>query len=62
MRTGTYSWRASGEIHHPGGPNIRLGFDFYLSPNGWRIYDITSNGVSAVAALRRQYLANQFAP
>lgn len=53
--TGPYRWIAGGDFYHPGGPHIRLRFHFYLSPNGWRIYDVTSNGVSAVKQLREGY-------
>ncbi len=54
-RTGSYTWTMGGMIYHPGGPNIRLLFYFYLSPRGWRIYDVSSNGVSAVRELRRRH-------
>ena len=59
-QTGPYRWIAGGDFHHPGGPNIRLLFHFYLSPNGWRIYDVTSNGVSAVKVLRESYFGERF--
>jgi hypothetical protein len=59
-RTGTYTVVAGGEFYHRGGPHIRLLFHFYLSSKGWRIYDVTSNGVSAVAGLRRRYFNNRF--
>jgi ABC-type transporter MlaC component len=59
-RKGTYTVVAGGEFYHRGGPHIRLLFQFYLSSKGWRIYDVTSNGVSALAELRRHYFANRF--
>ncbi len=59
-QTSTYTWTAGGEFYHPGGPYIRLVFHFYLSSRGWRIYDVTSNGVSAVAGLRKSHFANLF--
>jgi len=59
-RTGTYTVVAGGEFYHRGGPHIRLLFHFYLSSKGWRIYDVTSNGVSAVAGLRKRYFNNRF--
>ena len=59
-RTGTYTMVAGGEFYHRGGPHIRLLFHFYLSSKGWRIYDVTSNGVSAVAELRRRYSSDRF--
>ena len=59
-RTGTYTAVAGGEFYHRGGPRIRLLFYFYYSSKGWRIYDVTSNGVSAIAELRRVYAANRF--
>ncbi len=58
--TGPYRWIAGGDFYHRGGPYIRLRFHFYLSPNGWRIYDVTSNGVSAVKRLREGYFATRF--
>lgn len=57
--TGPYTWVAGGTFYHPGGPHIRLVFYFYLSANGWRIYDVTSNGVSAVADLRKIHFAER---
>ncbi len=59
-RTGTYTVVAGGEFYHRGGPHIRLLFHFYLSSKGWRIYDVTSNGVRAVAELRKRYFAKRF--
>jgi ABC-type transporter MlaC component len=59
-RTGTYTAVAGGEFYHRGGPHIRLLFHFYYSSKGWRIYDVTSNGVSAIAELRRLYFAKRF--
>ena len=59
-QTSSYSWTAGGLIYHPGGPHVRLLFHFYLSPRGWRIYDITSNGVSAVRQLRTRYYKELF--
>jgi len=59
-QTGTYTWTAGGEFYHRGGPYIRLVFHFYLSSQGWRIYDVTSNGASAVDGLRRAYFAERF--
>jgi len=59
-RTGGYTVVAGGEFYHRGGPHIRLMFHFYLSSKGWRIYDVTSNGVSAVAELRRHHFAQRF--
>jgi len=60
QQTGSYTWIAGGEFYHRGGPHIRLLFHFYLSPQGWRIYDVTSNGASAVDGLRRAYFARRF--
>jgi ABC-type transporter MlaC component len=59
VRTSVSTWQAGGVFYHPGGPTIRLTFEFYLTQRGWRIYDVTSNGVSAVATLRNSYLDNQ---
>ena len=59
-RHGLYTVAAGGEFYHRGGPHIRLLFYFYRSAKGWRIYDVTSNGVSAVKQLRRQFFADRF--
>ena len=58
-QTSSYTWTAGGVFYHRGGPYIRLEFQFYLSPQGWRIYDMTSNGASAVDGLRRAYFAER---
>ncbi len=59
-RSGLFKVVAGGEFYHRGGPHIRLLFYFYRSSKGWRIYDVTSNGVSAVKQLRRQFFADRF--
>jgi len=56
-QTGPFTGIAGGTFYHAGGPHIRLVFCFYLSTNGWRIYDVTSNGVSAVKQLRARHFA-----
>jgi len=53
VQTGPDTIAAGGVFFHPGGPDYRLVFHFHLTPTGWRIYDVQSNGSSAVAALRR---------
>ena len=58
---GGYSWRVGGDIYHSGGPVVRLYFYFYPTSRGWRIYDVSSNGMSAVEDLRRQLFAKRFA-
>jgi ABC-type transporter MlaC component len=59
VRTSVGTWQAGGVFYHTGGPMLRLTFEFYLTPRGWRIYDVTSNGVSAVDALRTRYFDNR---
>ncbi len=54
VATSRYSWVAGGDFFHQGGAVTRLFFHFYLTPRGWRIYDVSSNGVSVVDVLRRQ--------
>lgn len=56
----TNTWRGGGVFYHLGGPEIRLYFEFYLTPRGWRIFDVTSNGVSAVAEMRKRFFRNRF--
>jgi hypothetical protein len=56
VQTGPDTVAAGGYFFHPGGPDFRLVFRFHLTSNGWRIYDVYSNGVSAVAALRRSMM------
>lgn len=60
VATGPGTWRGGGVIRHLGDPEIRLYFEFYLTPRGWRIFDVTSNGVSAVAEMRRRFFRNRF--
>jgi ABC-type transporter MlaC component len=59
-QTSTYTGYAGGIFYHRGGPWLKLVFHFYLSPQGWRIYDVTSNGASAVEGLRRAFLSERF--
>ncbi|MCG6887082.1 MAG: ABC transporter substrate-binding protein [Proteobacteria bacterium] len=56
VQTGPDTIAAGGYFFHPGGPDFQLLFRFHLTSNGWRIYDVDSNGVSAVAALRRSMM------
>ncbi len=58
--TSLYTLAAGGEFYHRDGPVIRLIFYFYRSAGGWRIYDVSSNGVRAIDGLRRSYFANLF--
>lgn len=59
--TSPYTWVAGGAFYHQGGPVTRLYFHFYLTTRGWRIYDVTSNGVSFVDILRKQLQSRQHA-
>ena len=54
VATSPYTWVAGEVFYHPGGPVTRLYFHFYLTPRGWRIYDVSRNGVSIVDVLRKQ--------
>lgn len=40
-----------------GRPPLRLEFRFYWSGAGWRVYDVTANGASAVGYYRRYFTA-----
>jgi MlaC protein len=60
VSTSTTTWHGGGLFYHAGGPVIRLYFEFYWTPRGWRIFDVTSNGVSAVAELRRRFFRERF--
>jgi ABC-type transporter MlaC component len=60
VRTSLYTWKGGGYFFHQGGPTVRLMFHFYLTERGWRIYDVTSNGVSAVDKLRARFHDNLF--
>ncbi len=44
-----------GLFMHYGGPHLRLEFHFYFSERGWRIFDVTSNGVSLLRPVRQAY-------
>jgi len=45
---------ASVAIMNPGGYPSRLEFRFYRSNTGWKVYDVSANGQSAVLHFRRQ--------
>jgi len=60
VATSSETWQVGGVFYHPGGPNLRLYFHIYLTPRGWRIYDVSNNGVSAVTDLRKRFFANRF--
>jgi hypothetical protein len=60
VATGTETWHGGGVFYHLGGPVVRLYFEFYLTPRGWRIFDVTSNGVSAVAEMRKRFFRERF--
>ena len=60
VATSSYTWQAGGVFYHQGGPVLRLYLHFYMTPRGWRIYDVSSNGVSAVTELRKRFFANRF--
>lgn len=38
-----------------GAPNIPIDYSFYKSPQGWRVYDVTIEGVSLVTNYRATY-------
>lgn len=46
---------ASVAIMNPAGYPARLEFRFYLSSAGWKVYDVSANGQSAVLHFRRQF-------
>ena len=60
VRTGLYTWKGGGRVFHRDGPTVDLYFHFYPTSRGWRIYDVTSNGVSAVDELRAKFHNNLF--
>ncbi len=38
-----------------GGYPVRLQFRFYRSPEGWKVFDVTANGISAVSYYRKHF-------
>ncbi len=42
-------------IRNPGGYPARMDFRFYRSKDGWKVYDVSANGQSAVVHYRRQF-------
>jgi len=42
-------------IAKPGSYPTKLGFRFYLSENGWKIFDVSANGSSAVVYYRKYF-------
>ncbi len=59
VATSRYTWQAGGLLYRDG-QTIYLYYHFYLTPRGWRIYDVSSNGASLVAELQQRYLARRF--
>ena len=43
------------DVYHRGGPSLRVLFHFDLTPNGWRIRDVTSNGRSVIVDMRHVF-------
>ncbi|MHB8742340.1 MAG: MlaC/ttg2D family ABC transporter substrate-binding protein [Sulfuricaulis sp.] len=44
------------EVHRTdGGPPISINYSFYLSPEGWKVYDVTIEGASLVTTYQATY-------
>lgn len=43
------------EVVQPGGPSIPIHYSFYQTDSGWKVYDISIDGVSLVANYRNTY-------
>ena len=52
--------RVSALIMQPTGHPTRLDFRFYRSATGWKIFDVTAAGTSAVVYYRRQFRNSRF--
>ena len=52
--SGRYGWQVGAILHHRGAPSNRLMLQFYLSSRGWKIFDVTSNGYSLLAEIRKR--------
>ena len=43
------------EIEQAGGPTIQINYSMYLSADGWKVYDVSINGVSLVTNYRTSF-------
>ncbi|MDH3871273.1 MAG: ABC transporter substrate-binding protein [Gammaproteobacteria bacterium] len=43
------------EIEQAGGPAIQITYSMYLTTNGWKVYDVSINGVSLVTNYRTTF-------
>jgi phospholipid transport system substrate-binding protein len=43
------------EIEQAGGPTIQINYSMYLSEDGWKVYDVSINGVSLVTNYRTSF-------
>ncbi len=54
---GPYRVSMGGVLDHYAGPRLHLQFHMAYSLQGWRVYDVSSNGVSLLGSIRRDFLA-----
>jgi len=52
----------SAAIHDPRGYPARMDFRFYRSGDGWKVYDVSANGQSAVVYYRNQFRQMMYRP
>lgn len=56
VRTGLTSMMIGGEILRANGIVTRIYFHLYRAPRGWRIYDVSSNGMLITTRLREEFI------
>lgn len=61
-RIGPLQWRVGGEILHPPFAVVRLEFLLTWTWRGWRVYDVSSNGMRASEFLRAWYTTHGMLP
>lgn len=58
---GGYTARVSVAVLQPQGYPARLDFRFYRAKTGWKVFDVSANGQSAVIHYRRQFRQTMYA-
>ena len=58
---GGYTAKVSVAVLQPQGYPARLDFRFYRAKDGWKVFDVSANGQSAVIHYRRQFRQSMYA-
>ncbi len=55
MEAGATDVTVRNQFLRPGAPPLRIDYAMYKTPSGWKIYDITAEGVSLVLTYRSEF-------